>query len=150
MVKKLLLIPAVAVLATAGAAFAAGLGVDTNSAPIQVGESFNLSCADGQAVVQAWGYDDTSGRVAYATVELPANNDCAGGRLYATPLGAGHQAIGAAGSAAIVAGQTVYTLVFGSSDGTQRAADEQMPLASQLEGIRVAIDQGFQAGAGLE
>src|SRR5690349_2024172 len=87
--KKLMVLPALGAAAALTYGAAAALSVNQNGAPIQVGEDVSVACAEG-ATVAAWMYDDASGLVAGARVDItddPAvNGSCTGYTLYVTPL----------------------------------------------------------------
>jgi hypothetical protein len=80
--KKLIAIPAIAVLAAAGAASAAGFTNGVSAGPIQSGDTWDLTCASGAKVVE-WGLNDhlAQPNVVNARVRLDSA-DCAGEALH--------------------------------------------------------------------
>jgi hypothetical protein len=154
MMKKLLMLPALGAAAALTYGAAAALSVDQNAAPIQVGQVTDLACAVGADIV-AGGYDDGTGSVAYAFVDVTDENaNCNGSSLYVTPLdGAGHvlPLIGGGYAAGrVTLGTDAYNGVAPSANDVTRyqvffgtnGAGPGLVDAVALEGARIAIDQG--------
>ncbi len=65
--KKIIVVPLVAVVAAAGAASAAGFAGGVSAGPLQVGQTSDLECARSAEVVE-WGYDDSGAEAGFPAV----------------------------------------------------------------------------------
>lgn len=162
--KKLLVLPALGAAAALTYGAAAALNVNQNGAPIQVGEDVSVACAEG-AKIAAWMYDDASGLVDGARVDItddPAvNGSCDGYTLYVTPLAFNGTVLPVLSgpdtyaTGKVVLGNTPartdlennvarYTVEFGYQTGNG------MVSANNLERVRLGIDQGPQVGGEID
>lgn len=133
--KKILVVPLVAVVAAAGAASAAGFAGGVSAGPLQVGQTSDLECATSAEVVE-WGYNDhlATPNVVNARVKLNGA-DCANQAITVLPLTAGGTQFGPRASGRIPA-QTA---------GTQyvRVTFDSPMDAEQLKSVRISIDPGY-------
>lgn len=144
--RKYIAVPLVGIMAALSIGFAASLAV-SDSPPMQVGttNTANITCADSVRVL-AWGFNHNTypGTVEYATIEVENGADCAGGRMYVQAYGPGGGFLGDpnGGFALLNATDTVYRV-----DLPPHTTNGPVN-AQQLQGVRIAIDQGHNNWGG--
>lgn len=133
--KKLLVLPALGAAAALTYGAAAALNVKSEGAPLQVGVTYDLACAEGAAVT-GWGLDDkTEPTVSWVYIDVKdINANCDGQTMFATALKSNGDLVAGANSRGSVIlkddgdGVTRYQVKFGAP-----------LLAEQVEGIRISI-----------
>lgn len=136
--KKIIVVPLVAVVAAAGAASAAGFAGGVSAGPLQVGQTSDLECATSAEVIE-WGYDDGQVVANYPSVVNVrvklTDADCAGQALNVIQINANGQQSGPRASGRIPAQPT--------GDQTVRLNFDAPVNAEQLKSIRISIDPGY-------
>lgn len=126
--KKLLIIPAVAIVAAAGAASASQL-VFNDTATMQAGQTTDLSCADSAQVV-GWGYEHDDASVSSVRIALDEQGEqCVGAEMFVTVLDEAGASLVGTTPVDITSVQDSYSVKF------------KTPVsAEKLGGVRVAIE----------
>lgn len=138
--KKYFAIPAIAVLAAAGAASAAGFAGGVSSAPLQVGQTNDLECATSAEIIE-WGWNDhlAGGDVDTARVQLNGAqcSDQAVGVIWVREDGSAYD--GPAGN------YRAHARVKPQPAGTQyvRVTFNQPVPAAALDNVRVYVEPGY-------
>ena len=133
--KKLIAVPAVAMIAAVGAASAAGFAGGVSAGPLQVGQTNDLECATSAKVIE-WGYNDhlATPNVVNARVQLNGAQ-CSGQSLTVLPLKDDGTQFGPRAFGKIPA-----------QDGgvqTVRVVFDHPMDAEQLKSVRISIDPGW-------
>jgi hypothetical protein len=136
-VKKFLAVPAIAILAAAGAASAANFANGTSAGPIQSGDATDLTCAESARVIE-WGTNDHTNPpyVDSALIELTDAN-CGGQALHVitlTPAGTQQHRATSGRIAIQPAGPQRARVSFPAGD---------QPTVSELNAVRITIDPGY-------
>ncbi|QIG41790.1 hypothetical protein G5V58_02465 [Nocardioides anomalus] len=133
--KKLIIVPAVAMVAAVGAASAAGFAGGVSAGPLQVGQTNNLECAKSAQVVE-WGYNDhlPTPNVVNVRVKL-ADATCSNQSLTVLPLKADGSQYGPRAAGRIPAQA--------SGDQYVRLEFDNPMDAEQLKSVRISVDPGF-------
>jgi hypothetical protein len=133
--KKLLVVPAIAVLTAAGAASAAGFAGGVSSGPLQVGQTGDLECATSAKIIE-WGYNDhlATPNVVNARVQLNGAQ-CSDQSLTVLPLKSDGTQFGPRAAGRIPAQP-------GGVQTVRVQFDTPMD-AAQLTSVRISIDPGF-------
>lgn len=133
--KKLLAVPAIAVLAAAGAASAAGFAGGVSAGPLQVGQTNDLECAASARVIE-WGFNDhlATPNVVNARVLL-TDSECAGQAVTVLPLNADGSQMGPRATGRIPAQP--------SGPQTVRIDFDSPVNAEQLKSVRISVDPGY-------
>ena len=133
--KKIIVVPALAMIAAVGAASAAGFAGGVSAGPLQVGQTNDLECATSAKVIE-WGYNDhlATPNVVNARVQLNGA-DCSDQALTVLPLTPGGTQYGPRATGRIPA----------QPAGTQTVRVEfDTPMdAEQLKSVRISIDPGY-------
>ena len=133
--KKLIVVPVIAMLAAAGAASAAGFAGGVTSGPLQVGQTNDLECADSAQIIE-WGYNDHLATPNVVNVRVQLNGaNCAGQSINVLPLKADGTQFGPRAAGRIPA----------QAPGTQtvRVSFDSPMDAEQLKSVRVSVDPGY-------
>ncbi len=132
--KKLIAVPALAMVAAVGAASAAGFAGGVSAGPLQVGQTSDLECAQSARVIE-WGYNDhlPTPNVVNARVQL-TDAECVGQSVTVLPIDAQGNQIGPR-AAAKVPQQA-------SGPQTVRVVFDTPMNAEQLKSVRISIDPG--------
>lgn len=136
--KKIIVVPLVAVVAAAGAASAAGFAGGVSAGPLQVGQTSDLECATSAEVVE-WGYDDGQTQAAYPSVVNVrvklTGAQCSNQALNVIQIDANGNQSGPRAGGRIPA----------QAPGDQyvRLSFDAPVNAEQLKSIRISIDPGF-------
>ena len=133
--KKLFAVPAIAILAAAGAASAAGFAGGVSAGPLQTGQTNDLECATSAEVIE-WGFNDhlATPNVVNARVAL-RGADCSNQALTVLPLTPEGTQYGPRATGRIPA----------QPAGTQtvRVTFDTPMNAEQLKSVRISVDPGF-------
>jgi hypothetical protein len=133
--KKLIVVPVIAMLAAAGAASAAGFTGGVTSGPLQVGQTNDLECADSAQIIE-WGYNDHLATPNVVNVRVQLNGaNCAGQSISVLPLKADGTQFGPRAAGRIPS----------QAPGTQtvRVSFDSPMDAEQLKSVRVSVDPGY-------
>lgn len=133
--KKIIVVPLVAVVAAAGAASAAGFAGGVSAGPLQVGQTSELECAKSAEIIE-WGYNDhlATPNVVDVRVEL-RGADCAGQAINVLPLKADGTQYGPRAAGRIPDQPRGVQTV--------RVQFDTPMNAEELKSVRVSIDPGF-------
>lgn len=138
--KKLVAVPALAMLAAVGAASAAGFAGGVSAAPVQSGSTSDLACANSASVVE-WGTNDHTNPpyVDTALVKL-SDSDCQGQAVHLialTPAGTEYARFASKRIEPTLAAGTHYIrLAYAGPAGTG------VPVEN-LNAIRITVDGGY-------
>lgn len=133
--KKLIAVPALAMIAAVGAASAAGFAGGVSAGPLQVGQTSDLECAHSAKIVE-YGYNDHTATPYVDNVRVRLDGaQCEGQAVHVIPLTPAGTQDGDKRGAAAVADQP---------HGTQYV---RIPVnnwnAEQLKSVRISIDPGY-------